>query len=718
MTEESVAKLKTLADSLAAELIFAQPGKDEGLLPVNSLLLEVEDLAGPDKAPAALAAGVQAARLALDEVFAGPSVFTAESVAELGNWVTWFQKAVGAAECGLDITPWAGGAPPAQPERAAASAGAVPDPANVESSTDEDAPLVLHMEQDADLIREFIHEAGEHLQNIEEGALILEESPSHPDTLNSIFRAFHTFKGGAGFLNLTPIHDLAHELESLLDRARQQQLPITREVIDLILEGGDCLKRFSELIDGRLAGKGGSDPIRVPTAALLGRIRAVLAGRLAVATGSRPVETPTPKAETVISKRVEEDPGKAGSGPTSVKVDTQKLDGLIDAVGEMVIAQSLVVQNPALQAVENEQLTRNLAELARITKDLQRTAMSLRMVPIRSTFQKMHRVVRDLSGKLGKQVELITAGEDTELDRTIVEELGDPLVHMVRNAVDHGVEMPAARRKQGKPDRGTVRLKAFHQGGNIVIEIRDDGNGLDRAAILNKARERGLVKDDEELPDSEIFNLVFAPGFSTAPRVTEVSGRGVGMDVVRRNIEKLRGKIEIQSRRGEGSTFSIFLPLTLAIIDGLLVGIGDNRYILPALTVSESFRPTATAIKSVQGRGEMIDVRGRLRPLVRLYEHLGVEPSTTNLEESIVIVVQSSSDARCVLVDKLLGKQEVVIKSLGETFHSNRYVAGAAILGDGRVGLILDSQALVQLDSGARSPRSAVTETAHLGAAA
>jgi len=302
-------------------------------------------------------------------------------------------------------------------------------------------------------------------------------------------------------------------------------------------------------------------------------------------------------------------------------------------------------------------------------------------------------------GKVGKQVELVTEGEDTELDRTIVEEISDPLVHMVRNSVDHGIERPEVRVQRGKPAHGTVLLRAFHQGGNIVIEIRDDGNGLNPERILAKAVEKGLVKPDEQLSDSQIFNLIFAAGFSTAEKITDVSGRGVGLDVVRRNIDKLRGKIEIQSTPGQGSTFSIYLPLTLAIIDGLLVGVGEHRYIVPTLSVRESFQPRADMISSVHGRGEMINVRGRLIPLLRLYSHLGIQGATTDPTQSIVVVVEAGKEVRCLLVDQLLGKQEVVIKSLGEAFRGNRYLAGAAILGDGRVGLILDPQALVHLET-------------------
>jgi two-component system chemotaxis sensor kinase CheA len=312
------------------------------------------------------------------------------------------------------------------------------------------------------------------------------------------------------------------------------------------------------------------------------------------------------------------------------------------------------------------------------------------MVPIRSTFQKMTRLVRDLSMKAGKQVELQMSGEDTELDRTIVEEISDPLVHMIRNAVDHGIEPADRRLAAGKSPHGNIRLRAFHQGGNIVIEVEDDGGGLSRERILRKAIERGLVAEGAQLSDSAILNLIFAPGFSTAEKVTDISGRGVGMDVVRRNIEKLRGKVEIQSTPGKGSRFTIYLPLTLAIIDGMIVGIGGQRYILPTLAVRESFRPAAGMVSTVQGRAEVVNVRGRLMPLVRLHALFGTPSRATRPEDGIIIVVESDHGARCVLVDDLLGKQEVVIKSLGQTFKKSAAVAGAAILGDGRVGLILD----------------------------
>ncbi|HXG46547.1 MAG TPA: chemotaxis protein CheA, partial [Methylomirabilota bacterium] len=395
--------------------------------------------------------------------------------------------------------------------------------------------------------------------------------------------------------------------------------------------------------------------------------------------------------------------GEAKGSAGFVKVDTVKLDSLIDLVGEMVIAQSLIAQDPSIRSVASQQATRNLAQLARITNELQRTAMSLRMVPIRATFQKMTRLVRDVATKQKKQVELKMSGEDTELDRTIVEEISDPLIHMIRNSVDHGIEPPSVRVERGKPAQGTVHLRAFHQGGNIVIQIQDDGGGLNKEKILKKAVERGLVREGQNLSEKEIFDLIFAPGFSTAEVVTEISGRGVGMDVVRRNIEKLRGKIDIQSTLGQGSTFTIYLPLTLAIIDGLIVRVGQERFILPTLSVRESFRPSPEMLSTVHERGEMVNVRGKISPLLRLHQCFNIKPRSTNPCEGILVVVDSGDENRCVFVDDLVGKQEVVIKSLGETFKSNRALAGAAILGDGSVGLILDADALVKLKTSAPS---------------
>ncbi len=728
-----ISALNRSVDKVALELVLAEPGKDNGLLPINSLLSEIEEEVKRDGWPGGLRDGLIPVRTWIDAALTA-GCLDANCLQRLQQWTEWIQGsllALGAGEPVAPFHPSEGGPGPLE------STLGVPafEPVVVPAPEQAEEAILLNLENDRDLLREFTHESLEHLQNIELGVLTLEENPSDSATLDSIFRAFHTFKGGSGFLNLKPINRLAHELESLLDQARQNTLKIDSTVIDLILAGADTLKRFVSAIEAQLGGCEAGEAIRISIGHVLDRVRKVVqAGHAAerpTGAASRAPEMPleftfaqgggiaenrepaeaqpeaaacegrpgaTAPAATVTDDRQAArhggPPPRASGSGAAVKVDTQKLDGLVDLVGEMVIAQSLVVQDAGLRTLQTQQLTRNLAQLGRITRELQRVAMSLRMVPIRTTFQKMTRLVRDLGLKSGKQVELRMSGEETELDRTIVEEISDPLVHMIRNAMDHGIEAPDDRVAAGKPALGVIELRAYHQGGNIVVEVRDDGAGLRQDRILKKAIEKGILSPEARLSEPEIFALIFAPGFSTAEKVTDISGRGVGMDVVRRNIEKLRGKVEIESAPGKGSRFTIHLPLTLAIIDGMIVGVGQQRYILPTLAVRESFRPTVEMMSSLQG-SEIVNVRGRLLPLIRLGSLFGIEARAKSPTEGIIIVVECDRESRCVLVDDLLGKQEVVIKSLGATFKQSVALAGAAILGDGRVGLILDVEGLV-----------------------
>ncbi|HEW79839.1 MAG TPA: chemotaxis protein CheA, partial [Phycisphaerales bacterium] len=311
--------------------------------------------------------------------------------------------------------------------------------------------------------------------------------------------------------------------------------------------------------------------------------------------------------------------------------------------------------------------------------------------------QKMTRLVRDLSHKAGKNIDFITSGEETELDRTVVDKIADPLIHMVRNSVDHGIESTEERIKAGKNPTGRVELRAYHQAGNIVIEIGDDGKGLDKERILKKAVDNGIVEASQELSDEEIFKLVFHAGLSTARKVTSVSGRGVGMDVVKKNIDSLRGKVDISSTSGKGTTFTICLPLTLAIIDGQIIKIGSERYVIPINSIVRSFKPTAEHLWSVQNRGEIAMVHGELIPLVRLYRLFGTVPTTEDAAQSLLVVVEEDGRRCCLLVDELLGQQQVVIKSLGDGLGAVKGVSGGAIMGDGRVSMILDIPGLVKL---------------------
>jgi two-component system chemotaxis sensor kinase CheA len=580
---------------------------------------------------------------------------------------------------------------------------------------------------DDEMTELFCAESQDLLQEVEQGVLVLERNPADAASIDVVFRVFHTFKGNAGVLKLVVLQRLTHELESVLDAARRGKLVLDRAAIDLILAGADVLRRYVTEVLSQLAGhdRGRSIPLPVPD--LIARVQRLLGQATGAAATAKPTPAvvpapapaaipapaplpspaPAPAPPSVAAPRpagpAAAAPVASAAAPNSVRVDTHKLDGLIDLVGELVVAQSMVVQSPELSGLGSAQLTRCLGQLRGITSDLQRTAMSLRMVPIGGTFRRMARLVRDLAVELGKEIELQLEGEETELDRTLVEELADPLVHMIRNSADHGIEPPDARIAAGKPAAGTITLRAFHRGGHIVIEIEDDGRGLSADRIRAKAVERGLVQPDEPLDRAEILDLIFRPGFSTAEQITGLSGRGVGMDVVRRGIEGIRGKVEVASVEGRGTTFTLSVPLTLAIIEGLLVGVGDQRYIVPTLAVRESFRLTAGAVTTVQGRGEMVAVRGRLTPILRLGRHLGIAGSAAPAAapEGIVVVVESGQDCRCLLVDDLLGKQEVVIKSLGDMFRGRTAFAGAAILGDGRVGLILDVNALVKLKSAA-----------------
>ncbi len=541
------------------------------------------------------------------------------------------------------------------------------------------APAANAIAQDPELIGDFVNEAAEHLATIESQILILERDPTAADPLHAAFRGFHTIKGLAGFLDLGDIRAVSHEVETLLDRARNQQLLLTPAIIDVVLESADYLKHAIAWVQGGLQGTAGAAP---PFSELVRKVQDALEGKQAV---PRAAQLEAARAEPA---RAETKPDAGGS--FSLRVDAGKLDYMMDMVGELVIAQSLVTHDSGIASLESGPLQRNLQQLGRITAEVQRVAMSMRMTPVSTLFGRMNRLVRDLTRKNGKKVRLELAGEETELDKTIIEQLADPLMHMVRNSLDHGIEGPRERAKAGKPAEGLLRLAASHQAGHILMEITDDGRGLSTEKILQKARQRGLVPEGQNLSDQEIYFLIFEPGFSTAEVVTDVSGRGVGMDVVRRQIMGLRGRIEIQTAQGRGTTFLLRLPLTLAIIDGLIVGVGAERFILPINSVREMLRPAVDMIFTIESRAEMAMVRGELLPIVRLDRRFGIPGARQNPSEALFVVAEAQGRRFCLLVDEMLGKQEVVIKSLGDTFRQVSGISGGAILGDGRVGLILD----------------------------
>lgn len=558
--------------------------------------------------------------------------------------------------------------------------------------------------ENGEMLSEFCAEAGEHLEAADGHLLALDTDPGDREALNAVYRGFHTIKGVSSMLHLEAIRRVAHEAETLLNLARENRLVLRGPALDLVFAATDALKRQIGYVRDWVANRG-----TLATDPTLGRLIDAL-GRAAA--GDAPVVPPTPTVEEPATLTVGPTHGPDDLRPPAdadapaarrpapdkdtVRVDRSRLDKLINTIGELVIAQSMARQEYD-EHVGDGFLSLALPEVDKISRELQELSLSLRMVPLTGTFQKMTRLVRDVSKKLGKPVHLDLIGEDTELDKTVVDQLGDPLMHMVRNSLDHGLEMPADRIAAGKPAEGRVTLKAYHQGGNVYLEITDDGRGLHREPILRKAIEKGIVDPAARLTDAEVHALIFEPGFSTAKQVTDVSGRGVGMDVVRRNVEALQGSILIRTLPGHGTTFTLRLPLTLAIVDGLMVGVGDDVYVVPLLSVIESFRPRPADIHAVAGLGEVVDVRGEAVPLLRLAATLGRPGRVTDPCHGLLVLVEDQGKKHAVLVDDLLGQMAVVVKSLDVNYRKVEGISGATILSDGRVAMILDVPGLTRL---------------------
>lgn len=588
------------------------------------------------------------------------------------------------------------------------------EPDEIESQTE---PKKIS-DDDMEILVDFVSEAVENLETIEVNLIDLEQDPSNIDIINDIFRPFHTIKGVSGFLSLIKINKLAHATENLLDSARSGEFVIEQNATDAILESVDMLKLMVNRV-----GDGIQKGVLLPDADIetgrlidkLKKIQQMLAGGETQPLGEILIRQNAVSRETLddaleIQKGqpdkkigeilVEQDsvaPGQVESAlseqiqskrkmDTQVKVSTQKLDDLVDYAGELVIAQSMLRQ----QTAHDPSLAQSVTQLGQIVTNMQTIAMSMRMIPIKATFMKMIRLVRDLSRKSAKPVKLNMTGEDTEIDRNVVDALYEPMVHMIRNSVDHGIEGPDDRTAKDKPPEGQIFLRSYHKGGHIIIEIEDDGKGLDKDRILEKAKTTGLISGDEQMTDSQIYDLIMEPGFSTAKKITDVSGRGVGMDVVKSGIEKFRGQLNIESTKDEGTKFTISLPLTLAIIDGMLVQVSGEKYVIPTIAIQKAFKPAADEYFTVEGKGEMVKDRGKLIPLIRLDELYSGGNNKKKIEDCLVVVVESKEESRALLIDELLGKDEYVIKSLGSNLEDVKGLAGGAILADGRVGLILD----------------------------
>ncbi len=586
---------------------------------------------------------------------------------------------------------------------------------------------------------DFLTEALQLLDDSEQAFLALEGDKNNADLMNQIFRLAHNLKGTSRAVGFGDVAEFTHEFENLILKLKEGQLEITDAIVSLLLECNDHVSVMIRMLNMDLNSRFDSKEI-------IEKIQSALSGNLAAApsapAASANVEEQQQEEETISAediallesfeqnlnapaevltmeqkeKRAESffpgektaaapapvqaeaakhdehkkaaAPAKGNSEDDSIRVSLSRVELLNNVVGELVIIQTMLNQHR--DEVENPTMLKSLSHLAKLSKEIQNISMSLRMVPLKQTLQKMQRIVRDTSKTLGKKVHLELVGEETEIDKTVLEHLADPLVHIVRNAVDHGLETTEGRLACGKEEEGRVTIKAFHEGNSMVIEISDDGKGINPKIIREKAIEKGVISANATMSDDDIINLIFHPGFSTKEAVSEISGRGVGMDVVKTNIEKLSGEVKVISEIGKGSVFKVILPLTLAIIEGMVTKIGEERYIIPLGQVYESLSPTPDIVHHVNGVGDCLKIRGEVLPLFKISKALQRNLAEKPLHEQIAIIVNSDERNFAVLVDDILHQQQVVIKKLGDEIKNQKGFMGSTILGDGRPAFILD----------------------------
>src|SRR6056297_2250787 len=600
-----------------------------------------------------------------------------------------------------------------------AEKGEVPKPAEEKSLTEE---LIS-----PEMVQKFVEETSDLVDTAENSMLQLEKDPTHTGSIEEAFRAIHTVKGNAGFFGFAMLEKMCMGIEGILDTLRTGARKPDAQIVNLLLQSIDGLNatlqkvHSGEILPGELSEssvsaekavaskeEGDYKPLgdmlvdmgiasqeAVDQALDMQRMRL---GEILIDQGGAKQD----EIEKALEEQGKEAPEKKDQFASyrikrrDIRVDTERLDKLFDLMGEMITAESMVINNPELEPYDLPDFERASTYLSKISREMQEITMSMRMIPLEGLFSKMRRLVRDLSKKFEKPINLEIAGEDTEMDRTVMEEISDPLVHIIRNALDHGIETAEKRKAAGKPETGTVRLGAGYEGNEIWITVSDDGGGLKRDVILERSLDRGLIQGNpEEMKDEDVWKLVFEPGFSTAETVSEISGRGVGMDVVKKNIEKLRGKIDIQSVEGEGSTFVLKIPLTLAIIDGITFVVGPQLYSLPITDVIQFHKASEVEITQTSTEDLVINLREEVIPVVKLYSFFKIETSKKRVEDGIVIVVQARDRKLAILVDEVIGYRQIVIKSLPSYMKDIRALSGCSIMSDGKVSLIIDTGALI-----------------------
>ncbi|MBU2551988.1 MAG: chemotaxis protein CheA [Proteobacteria bacterium] len=558
-----------------------------------------------------------------------------------------------------------------------------------------------------EMVQRFIEESDEQLERVEQALLALEKSPDKIEGLEEAFRSLHSFKGNCGFMGQADLERLSHGAENVLGAIKDGRLEAGKKNIPTLLYMVDVLRGAIAEISNQGPGQVENlpmlcdmlndmapAPVQEPKA-----VRAEIKEpeALWLLREEEPEPSPAAEKESVAKTKTAPMMKSRSVFRQDIRVDLTKLDQLINLVGELVIAESMVTRNPDLAGLEMENFDKATNHLDKIVRDLQDVALSVRMIPVAGIFRKMIRLVYDLSARASKKVNLTLLGEDTEIDKTVAELIADPLVHLVRNSVDHAIETPDERLAAGKPETGQITLEARHEGGEVWISIKDDGRGLNREKILARGIERGLVPGDGQgMSDAEVYDLIFQPGFSTAEQVTDVSGRGVGMDVVKKNVEKIKGHVDVTTQPGLGTVLLLRIPLTLAIMEGMLVRVGSNQYTIPLLSIRESIRvDQRTVIRTMDGQ-ELIKVREEILPVMRLHDLHKIKPDFEQLHEGLLVIVENRADAVALFVDEILGEQQAVIKGLSNYIGSVKGVTGCTILGDGQISLILDCGGLIK----------------------
>nr|MBP7460111.1 chemotaxis protein CheA [Candidatus Delongbacteria bacterium] len=545
-----------------------------------------------------------------------------------------------------------------------------------------------------EILERYLTESIELIETIEKGLLELERNPGQTDIMKDIFRNVHSLKGDSGFMGFADVESICMQIESLIDNIMNHSIACTSDLISILLFDYDLIRNKLSSIDTRQPKPDtsiGQAPQIIEQLKLINAHDIYSPSTAATApppppasctAGLPPVQDTKPSQPVIIDRK-------------EIRVDTQKLDKLFNLVGELITAEVMVTNHPELSGLDLPNFSKAGSMLTKITRELQEVTMSIRMTPLEGLFNKMKRLVRDLSKKSNKTITLSISGQETEMDKTIIEDISDPLVHILRNSIDHGIELPAERTRRNKPIAGMISLKAEYEGNEILIVIQDDGAGLNRDKILRKAIERNLIKENpDKLPDQEVWRIIFEPGFSTADKITEISGRGVGMDVVKKNIEKLHGKIDIESQPGQGTTFKLRIPLTLAIMDVMVVKVGHHRYAIPMLSICESFKAGAGSITVTMDGQEIVKVRDEIIPVIRLHELFNTHQPPSAIVQGILMIIESRGEKACLLVDDILGQQQTVIKGLSDYIGRIPSVSGCMILSDGEIGLIIDIEGI------------------------